>query len=94
MTTITAVGDVLLRDRVTCQNILLTQVILMENNSKNIISLVVCNDVGCVTLTADDVCTVSLKDKVVLRGVLNAHARLFLVDAFVHIDETFENVQN
>ena len=80
-TTIKTMGDVLLRDEVTNQVVLLTQAILMENNSKNIISLVICNDAGCTTTTANGVCTVSLKGRVILQGVLNTHARLFLMDA-------------
>ena len=92
-TTIKTMGDVLLRDQVTKQTVLLTQAILMENNSKNIISLVICNDAGCTTITANGVCTVSLKGRVILQGVLNAHARLFLMDARILFNETFQSVQ-
>ena len=42
-TTVKTMGDVRLRDEVTKQTVLLTQAILMENNSKNIISLVICD---------------------------------------------------
>ena len=73
---------------------MLTQVILMENNSKNILSLVVCNDAGCTSATADGVCTVSLKGAVILRGVLNTHARLFLMNATVLVGETYQSVQS
>ena len=72
---------------------MLTQVILMENDSKNIFSPVVCNDAGCTSATADGVRTVSLKGEVILRGVLNTHARLFLMDATVLVGETYQSVQ-
>ena len=42
--------------------------------------------------TADGVCTVSLKGAVILRGVLNTHARLFLMDATVLVGETYQSV--
>jgi len=93
-TSITTMGDVLLRDKATRRTVMLTQVILMENNSKNILSLVVCNDAGCTSATADGVCTVSLKGTVVLQGVLNTHARLFLMDAEVLVGETYQSVQS
>ena len=93
-TSITSMGDVLLKDKATERTVMLTQVILMENNSKNILSLVVCNDAGCTSATADGVCTVSLKGAVILRGVLNTHARLFLMDATVLVGETYQSVQS